>query len=169
MSWRPGLSSHLILSMLNVWPSREVTVRALWAVASVRHGGGTWSRKPALSPELRSHQESADKDSSLRVKELSFRVALCSIPVLCVVTQLCLTLCDPMNCSPPGSSVHGDFSRQEYWSGLPCPLPGDLPDPGLEPRSPTLQADSLPPEPPGFHSHFITSGKIALWKDIQYF
>ena len=41
------------------------------------------------------------------------------------------------------------FSRQEYWSGLPFPSPGDLPDPGLEPRSPTLQADSLPTEPPG--------------------
>ena len=35
------------------------------------------------------------------------------------------------------------FSRQEYWSGLPFPLPGDLTDPGIEPRSPTLQADAL--------------------------
>ena len=42
-----------------------------------------------------------------------------------------------------------EFSRQEYWSGLPCPSPGDLPDPGIKPRSPVLQADSLPPEPPG--------------------
>ena len=41
------------------------------------------------------------------------------------------------------------FSRQEYWSGLPCPLPEDLPSPGIEPRSPALQADSLPSEPPG--------------------
>ena len=41
------------------------------------------------------------------------------------------------------------FSRQEYWSGLPCPSPEDLPDPGREPRSPALQADSLPSEPPG--------------------
>ena len=41
------------------------------------------------------------------------------------------------------------FSRQEYWSGLPCPSPGYLPDPGIEPRSPALQADSLPTEPPG--------------------
>ena len=39
------------------------------------------------------------------------------------------------------------FSRQEYWSGLPIPSPGDLSDPGIEPRSPTLQADSLPTEP----------------------
>ena len=41
------------------------------------------------------------------------------------------------------------FSRQEYWSRLPCPSPGDLPDPGFEPRSPALQADSLPSEPLG--------------------
>ena len=42
-----------------------------------------------------------------------------------------------------------DFSRQEYQSGLPFSSPGDLPDPGIEPRSPTLQADALPSEPPG--------------------
>ena len=41
------------------------------------------------------------------------------------------------------------FSRQEYWSGFPFPSPGDLPDPGIEPGSPALQADSLPSEPPG--------------------
>ena len=41
------------------------------------------------------------------------------------------------------------FSRQEYWSGLPFPSPGDLLNPGIEPASPTLQADALPTEPPG--------------------
>ena len=41
------------------------------------------------------------------------------------------------------------FSRQEHWSGLPCPSPGDLPDPGIEPGSPALQANALPSEPPG--------------------
>ena len=41
------------------------------------------------------------------------------------------------------------FFRQEYWSGLPFPSPGDLPKPGTEPGFPTLQADSLPDEPPG--------------------
>ena len=41
------------------------------------------------------------------------------------------------------------FSRQEYWNGFPFPFPGDLPDPGIKSRSPTLQADSLPAEPPG--------------------
>ena len=46
------------------------------------------------------------------------------------------------------------FPRQEYLSGLPCPSPGDLPDPGIEPKPPALQADSLPSEPPG---------KLRLW------
>ena len=41
------------------------------------------------------------------------------------------------------------FSRQEYWSGVPFPSPGDLPDPGIEPRSPALEADALTSEPPG--------------------
>ena len=53
------------------------------------------------------------------------------------VTQSCLTLCDM------------GFFRQEYWSGLPFPSPGDLPDPGIEPRSPTSQADALTSAPPG--------------------
>ena len=48
-----------------------------------------------------------------------------------LVTQSCLTLCDPMDCSPPGSSIH-EFSRQEYWSGLPFPSPGVLPNPGIK-------------------------------------
>ena len=65
-----------------------------------------------------------------------------------LVAQSCLTLCDPMDCRPPGSSVHGIF-RQEYGSGLPFPSPEDLPDPGIECISPALQADSSPSEPPG--------------------
>ena len=57
-------------------------------------------------------------------------------------------LCDPMDCSLPGSSVHG-ILQQEYWSGLPFPSPGDLPNPGIKPGSPTLEADALTSEPPG--------------------
>ena len=47
------------------------------------------------------------------------------------------------------ASLSMGFSRQEYWSGLPFPSPGDLPDPGIEPGSHTLQADALLSEPPG--------------------
>ena len=62
--------------------------------------------------------------------------------------QSCLTLCDPIDGSPPGSPFLG-FSRQEHWSGLPFPSPGDLPDPGIKPGSPAFQADALTSEPPG--------------------
>ena len=51
-----------------------------------------------------------------------------------------------VNCQ---ASLSMEFSRQEYWSGWPFLSPGDLPNPGIEPGSPTLQADSLPSEPPG--------------------
>ena len=70
---------------------------------------------------------------------------------LCVwlVAQSCLTLCNPMDCSPPGSFVHGDSPGKNTGVGLPFPPLGDLPKPGTDPRSPTLQADSLPSESPG--------------------
>ena len=48
-----------------------------------------------------------------------------------------------------GASLSMGFSRHEYWSGLPFPSPGDLPNPGIEPGSPALWADTLPSEPPG--------------------
>ena len=65
-------------------------------------------------------------------------------------TQSCPTLCGPMDCSPPVSSVLPmKFSTQEYLSELPFPSPGDLPDPGIKPMSPALQADALTSEPPG--------------------
>ena len=64
-----------------------------------------------------------------------------------LVTQPCLTLHDPMDCSPP-VFLSVEFSRQEYWGGLLFLSPGDLSDPGIEPMSPALQADSLPSEPP---------------------
>ena len=61
---------------------------------------------------------------------------------------MCLTLCNPWTSArqPPLSM---EFSRQEYWSGLRSPSPGHLPNPGIKPGSPTLQADSLLSEPPG--------------------
>ena len=56
------------------------------------------------------------------------------------------------------------FSRQEYWSGLPFPSPGDLPDPGIEPRSPAVQADALPSKPPGKR----TAIQKTISKDLLY-
>ena len=68
--------------------------------------------------------------------------------LLCLVAQSCLILCHSTNCR---HLYLWGFSRQEYRSGLLCPLPRDLPNPGIKPRSPTLQADSLLSEPPGKH------------------
>ena len=65
--------------------------------------------------------------------------------MIVLITQSFPTLWDPMDCSLPGSSVHG-ILQQEYWSGLPFPSPRDLPNPGIELRSP-LQTDSSPSEP----------------------
>ena len=56
------------------------------------------------------------------------------------------------------------FSKQEYWSELSCPPPGDLPHPGIEPTSPTLQADSFLPEPPGKPFLYIKTSKNVLQK-----
>ena len=64
----------------------------------------------------------------------------------CLITQSYLTLHNPMACTHQASLSMG-FFRQEYWSGLPFPPPGHLPNPGIEPTSPVspaLQADSLP-------------------------
>ena len=68
------------------------------------------------------------------------------------------------------------FSRQEYWSGLPFPSPGDLPNPGIKPGSPALQTDALSPEPPGniyiyiyihTHTHTHTHTHMHLYLHIH--
>ena len=75
------------------------------------------------------------------------------------VAQSGPTLSDPMNYSLPG-----------YWSGLPFPSPGDLPDPGIEPRSPELQVAALPSEPPGKQSHQLRSNKkLKFWPSVAGF
>ena len=56
-----------------------------------------------------------------------------------------------------------EFSRQEYWSGLPFPSPGDLPDPGIKPRSPAMQAAALPSEPPGKPFSLLTHIKYCTF------
>ena len=73
--------------------------------------------------------------------------------VLVLVTQSFMTLCDPMDCNPPGfSSV--EFFSHKYWSGWPFPSPGDLPSSRTEPRSPALQVDSFS-ELPIFNTYLM--------------
>ena len=66
-----------------------------------------------------------------------------TIPCVCVSCSV-----GSDSCNPGQGPLSMDFSRQEYWSGLPFPSPEDLPHPGTKPRSPVLQADCLPSEPP---------------------
>ena len=85
-----------------------------------------------LTPRQTPRKIKQENITELKLKSLS-RVRLFAIPWT-VVYQ------DPQSM---------EFSRQEYWSGLPFPSPGDLPNPGIEPGSPALQADALQSEPPG--------------------
>ena len=79
--------------------------------------------------------------------------------------QSCPTLCDPMAAHQDPLSL--GFSRQESWSGLPFPLPGDLPNPGIKPRSPALWADSLPSEPPDVSHICIQCSSISSVEECK--
>ena len=99
-----------------------------------------------------------------------------------LATQSRPTLCNSIDCSPPGSPVHGIFlTGKKYWSGACCfLLQGDLQDPGIEPMSPALQVDSLPSEPSGLPLSAITitikvdgsfkggRSKEPLFNDIEF-
>ena len=77
------------------------------------------------------------------------------------VTQSCLTLCDPWTVVGQAPLSMG-YPRQEYWSGFPFPSAGELPDPGIKPGSPALQADSLPSELPGNPFCFLNMNTLTL-------
>ena len=94
------------------------------------------------------HSKCAKLSSGHRTRKISFHLNPKESESESEVPQSHLTLCDPMDYSLSGSSDMG-FTRQECWSGLPFPSPRDLPEPGIEPGSPTFQADVLPSEPPG--------------------
>ena len=79
--------------------------------------------------------------------QLSYQGSLILQAALCLVTQSCLTLCNPMHRSLPGSSVHGDSPGMNMGVGCQALLQGNLPNPGIKPRSPALQTVSLPSEP----------------------
>ena len=86
------------------------------------------------------------KEAFLSLEHLHFILRRCA-----KLLQLCLTLCNPMDHSPPGFSVHR-ILQARYWSGLPCPSPEDVPDPGIEHTSltsPALAGGFFPRVPPG--------------------
>ena len=105
-----------------------------------------WPKK-FTRPSPQSLWEAMAQECGYREADFANSLPLCfMVGALCLVAESCPTLCDPLDCSRPRLLCPWGFSWQEYWHGLPCPPPGDLPNPGTEPRSPTLWADSLPTE-----------------------
>ena len=99
----------------------------------------------------------------------------CMRVCVCSVAKMCLALCDPMDCSLPGYSVHGipwtvahqsplslGFPRQEHWSGLPFASPRDLPDPGIETTFSALAGRFFTTEPPGKCIPWLASVSICV-------
>ena len=84
--------------------------------------------------------------------------AMAALVHLAIITQLCLTLCDPTDCSLPGFSVHG-ILQARILDWLPLPTPGDLPNPGISPASPASAGGffttELPGEPSSFRCHHL--------------
>ena len=97
-------------------------------------GCGGWARNEEPGPEKvgKTPAEEARCPYGASALDVYGRLGLYVYTCVCSATQLYLTLCIPMDCSPSGSSVH-EIPRQEYWSGLPFPSPGDLPNPGSNP------------------------------------
>ena len=101
--------------------------------------------------------------------EFSFGQAEFKVPeerVLCLVAQSCPTLCNPIDCSLQGSSVHGDSPGRSTVVDCHALLQGIFLPLGSKPRSPTLQADSLLSEPPGKPTWRISSGTILKESDL---
>ena len=108
---------------------------------------------PPLNPSTRhtSWATSANATEGRRINPSEFHLTSWSDAQnlrCCIVAKSCPTLCDPMDCKLPGSSVHG-ILRARILEWVAIPSPGDLPHPGIKLGSPALQADSLPTEPPG--------------------
>ena len=93
---------------------------------------------------------------------VAFPSSLLAVCVFCVLVAQscpsCPTLCDPMDCTAHQALLSMGFSRQGYWSGLPLPSPGDLPNPGIELGSPALQANALP-------SELLGKPELVVWPE----
>ena len=85
------------------------------------------------------------------------------VKVKVLAAQSCPTLCNPIDSSPPGSFVHV-ILQARILSGLSFPSSGDLPNPGIKPRSPALQTDSSPSEPPGKPEGLILNPEVEMVK-----
>ena len=148
--------NFVYLQIILLFPSMYILFAICWHCAS------GWERHPGRRPW-------PGWPSGCGVTVCVCFILAASCTCLCVseVTQLWPTLVTPWTIDYQGSLSVG-VSRQEYWSRLPFPSPGDLPNPGIKPGSPALGADALPSEPPGkpivIYSipHFIISEDFWL-------
>ena len=102
-----------------------------------------------MTQSLRTGLSTQSPYPAYQSSEVEFRQSVCvCVCARVLVIQLCPTLVTPWTVAHQDPLSLG-FHRQAYWSGVSFPSPGDLPDSRSEPRSPALQADSLPSEPPG--------------------
>ena len=123
---------------------------------------GTWQAIGMKLQTVRHNWVTKHTHTQTLPKTVSAHLSKCDIVLSKVkVAQSCPILRDPMDYSPPGSSVHGIFqARILEWVAIPSP--GDLPNPGIEPRSPALQADSLLFRPPGKPNTIYTCVKVMV-------
>ena len=142
-SFQPHSLAQQIKEFFKSWTCRLVVIHFLF---------GTLASFAVQNPDLvlKAQLKRGRKVNYLAksIRQVHLKLTQYCKSTMLLVAQSCLTLCDSMNCSPPGSSVHGIFqARILKW--VLFPSPGDLPDPWNEPGSPALQVDSLPSEPPG--------------------
>ena len=110
--------------------------------------------------QLQCHKESHTTDQTT-TEHLTVHRATSTIENCCcyyLVSKSCPTLCDPMDCGRPGSSVHG-ISQVSIWSKLPFSSTGDLPNPGIKPMSPALAGRFFITERPGKHNRELPATK----------
>ena len=121
------------------WPGLTSKGQVIQASASSprqpHSTSGTTEATQKVKDLIRGHTATEQGNMCVHVPMRAYNPHVHMSPVFAKSLQSCPTPCDRMDCSPPASSVHG-FSRQEYWSGLPFPSLGDLPDQGSNPGLP---------------------------------